>query len=71
MSHKPFRFSRSMKRATISFTIPGEGRTTVQENEGIESDELRHAIKEARKTFWMFYKKIDVTKGSKANDVTL
>lgn len=54
------KISTSMKRATISMTIPGQGRTTVQEQEGVESPELRAAINAASKAFWKRYRKINL-----------
>lgn len=54
---RPHRFSSSMKVATISFTIPGDGRCIVQENPGVVSAKLRRAIKAAYKTFWSAYEK--------------
>ncbi len=49
------KMSTSMKRATISFTIPGEGRITVQEDEGVEDMELRAAIKAASQEFFKLW----------------
>lgn len=44
--------SSSMKRATISFTEPGRGRSVFQEAEGCVSQPLRDAIAIAREAFY-------------------
>lgn len=51
------RISTSMKRAAIMFTLPGVGRSTVQENAGAVDEPLRAAIAKARKVFWEEYRK--------------
>lgn len=47
----------SMKRASISFTIPGEGRVTFQENAGATDRALRKCIVTARRAFFKAYEK--------------
>jgi len=49
------RLSTSKKRATVMFNVPGEGRITVQEGNGIVDEKLRAAIRDAMKTFWERY----------------
>ena len=44
--------SSSMKRAAISFTLPGTGRITYQEGPGQVDENLRTAIKSAMGLFF-------------------
>lgn len=55
----PDGFSSSMKRATIMFLIPGDGRIIIQEPEGKASAKLREAIAKARKKFFQEYNKVE------------
>jgi hypothetical protein len=51
--------STSMKRATISFTRPGKGRTTVQEDAGKCDEGLRRCIELAHKAFFKAFNALE------------
>lgn len=42
--------------AAVSFVLPGESETVVQEHEGQPNAKLRRAIEAARKAFWAAYR---------------
>jgi hypothetical protein len=51
--------SKSGKVATISFTLPGEGRITVQENPEVPDERLRKLIHDTSRQFFAEFTKLE------------